>query len=73
MRSNKKAKGSREERYNRSKNVFQACEKRRLREEKEKILKKQYDKAKIFASKALKYKNIKTLYKIRASDIINFK
>ena len=39
----------------------------------EKILKKQYDKAKIFASKALKYKNIKTLYKIRASDIINFK
>ena len=39
----------------------------------EKILKKQYDKAKVFASKALKYKNIKTLYKIRASDIINFK
>ena len=39
----------------------------------EKILKKEYDKAKIFASKALKYKNIKTLYKIRASDIINFK
>ena len=39
----------------------------------EKILKKQYDKAKIFASKALKYKNIKTLYKIRASDIMNFK
>ena len=39
----------------------------------EKILKKQYDKAKIFASKALEYKNIKTLYKIRASDIINFK
>ena len=39
----------------------------------EKILKKQYDKAKIFASKALKYKNIKTLYKVRASDIINFK
>ena len=39
----------------------------------EKILKKQYDKAKIFASKALKYKNIKTLYKMRASDIINFK
>ena len=39
----------------------------------EKILKKQYDKAKIFASQALKYKNIKTLYKIRASDIINFK
>ncbi len=38
----------------------------------EKILRKQYDKAKIFASKALKYKNIKTLYKIRASDIINF-
>ena len=36
-------------------------------------LKKQYNKAKIFASKALKYKNIKTLYKIRASDIINFK
>ena len=39
----------------------------------EKILKKQYKKAKIFASKALKFKNIKTLYKIRASDIINFK
>ncbi len=39
----------------------------------EKLLKKQYDKAKLFASKALKYKNIKTLYKIRASDIINFK
>ncbi len=39
----------------------------------EKVLKKQYDKAKIFASKALKYKNIKTLYKIRALDIINFK
>ena len=39
----------------------------------EKILRKQYDKAKIFASKALKYKNIKTLYKIRALDIINFK
>ena len=39
----------------------------------EKNLKKQYDKAKFFASKALKYKNIKTLYKIRASDIINFK
>ena len=39
----------------------------------EKILKKQNDKAKFFASKALKYKNIKTLYKIRASDIINFK
>ena len=39
----------------------------------EKILKKQYDKAKFFASKALKYKNIKTLYKVRASDIINFK
>ena len=39
----------------------------------EKILKKQFAKAKIFASKALKYKNIKTLYKIRASDIINFK
>ena len=39
----------------------------------EKILKKQYKKAKLFASKALKYKNIKTLYKIRASDIINFK
>ena len=39
----------------------------------EKILKKQYNKAKIFASKALKYKNIKILYKMRASDIINFK
>ena len=39
----------------------------------EKIIKKQYDKAKLFASKALKYKNIKTLYKIRASDIINLK
>ena len=39
----------------------------------EKILKKQYKKAKLFASKALKFKNIKTLYKIRASDIINFK
>ena len=39
----------------------------------EKILKKQYKKAKLFASKALKYKNIKTLYKMRASDIINFK
>ena len=38
----------------------------------EKILKKQYDKAKIFASKALKYKNIKNLYKMRALDIINF-
>ena len=39
----------------------------------EKILKKQYDKAKFFASKALKYKNIKTLYKMRALDIMNFK
>ena len=39
----------------------------------EKNLKKQYDKAKFFASKALKYKNIKTLYKMRALDIINFK
>ena len=39
----------------------------------EKILKKQYAKAKLFASKALKYKNIKTLYKMRASDIINLK
>ena len=39
----------------------------------EKIIKKQYDKAKLFASKALKYKNIKTLYKMRASDIINLK
>ena len=37
----------------------------------EKILKKQYNKAKLFASKALKYKNIKPLYKMRASDIIN--
>ena len=39
----------------------------------EKNLKKQYDKAKFFASKALKYKNIKTLYKMRALDIMNFK
>ena len=39
----------------------------------EKILKKQYDKAKLFASKALKYKDIKNLYKMRALDIINFK
>ncbi len=39
----------------------------------EKLLKKKYDKAKFFASKALKYKNIKTLYKIRALDIINIK
>ena len=39
----------------------------------EKIIKKQYDKAKFFASKALKYKNIKTLYKMRALDIMNFK
>ena len=39
----------------------------------EKILKRQYDKAKLFASKALKYKDIKTLYKMRASDIINLK
>ena len=39
----------------------------------EKILKKQYDKAKLFASKALKYKNIKNLYKMRALDIMNFK
>ena len=39
----------------------------------EKILKRQYDKAKFFASRALQYKNIKTLYKVRASDIINFK
>ena len=38
----------------------------------EKILKKQYKKAKLFASKALKLKNIKTLYKIRALDIMNF-
>ena len=38
----------------------------------EKILRKQKDKAKFFASKALKYKNIKTLYKMRALDIINF-
>ena len=38
----------------------------------EKILKKQYKKAKIYASKALEFKNIKTLYKIRALDIINF-
>ena len=39
----------------------------------EKIIKKQYDKAKLFASKALKYKSIKTLYKMRALDIMNFK
>ncbi len=39
----------------------------------EKILKKQYEKAKLFASKALKYKNIKVLYKMRALDIINLK
>ena len=39
----------------------------------EKILKKEYDKAKFFASKALKYQNIKTLYKMRALDIMNFK
>ena len=39
----------------------------------EKILKKQYDKAKLFASEALKYKNIKNLYKMRALDIMNFK
>ena len=39
----------------------------------EKILKKQYKKAKLFASKALKFKNIKTLYKMRALDIMNFK
>ena len=39
----------------------------------EKILKKQYKKAKHFASKALKLKNIKTLYKMRALDIMNFK
>ena len=39
----------------------------------EKILKKQYKKAKLFASKALKLKNIKTLYKMRALDIMNFK
>ncbi len=39
----------------------------------EKILKKQNDKAKFFASKALKYKNIKTLYKMRALDIMNLK
>ncbi len=38
----------------------------------EKLLKKQYNKAKFFASKALQYKNIKTLYKIRALDIINY-
>ena len=39
----------------------------------EKLLKKQYDKAKLFASEALKYKNIKNLYKMRALDIMNFK
>ena len=39
----------------------------------EKILKKQYKKAKLFASKALKFKNIKTLYRMRALDIMNFK
>ena len=39
----------------------------------EKIIKKQYDKAKLFASEALKYKNIKNLYKMRALDIMNFK
>ena len=39
----------------------------------EKILKKQYKKAKLFAAKALKFKNIKTLYKMRALDIMNFK
>ena len=39
----------------------------------EKMLKKQYDKAKLFASEALKYKNIKNLYKMRALDIMNFK
>ena len=39
----------------------------------EKILKKQYKKAKLFAYKALKFKNIKTLYKMRALDIMNFK
>ena len=39
----------------------------------EKILKKENKKAKIFASKALKLKNIKTLYKMRALDIMNFK
>ena len=38
----------------------------------EKILKKQYDKAKLFASKALNFKNIKNLYKMRALDIMNF-
>ena len=39
----------------------------------EKVLKKQYDKAKFFASKALKFKKIKTLYKMRALDIINLR
>jgi len=39
----------------------------------EKTLKKQFKKAKLFASKALKFKNIKTLYKMRALDIMNFK
>ncbi|MAJ15402.1 MAG: hypothetical protein CMN44_10715 [SAR116 cluster bacterium] len=37
----------------------------------EKILKKQYKKAKKIASKALQDNNIKSLYKIRALDIIN--
>ena len=39
----------------------------------EKILKRQYKKAKHFASKALKFKNIKPLYKMRALDIMNYK
>ena len=39
----------------------------------EKLLKKQYDKAKLFASKALEYKKIKNLYKMRALDIMSFK
>lgn len=39
----------------------------------EKILKKQYKKAKLYASKALRFKNIETLYKIRALDIVNLK
>ncbi len=39
----------------------------------EKILKRQYKKAKHFAFKALKFKNIKPLYKMRALDIMNYK
>ena len=39
----------------------------------EKILKKQYKKAKLYASRALRFKNIETLYKMRALDIVNLK